>query len=169
MLGRENFGLHTDPYATIRQLIRLPAHRRKTFVYDTPSDTHYRKATCAEVECSKYANGFAIPITPSQDIEAFEGTLKQAGYTFARGEGPEHLAAEYPAGTRWLVFPPEQRCLESFKNPHRIALDHDPIVSIRGGDFRMFTGDNQHFNRVDDWVDALQESTQRLHEEIEKG
>lgn len=171
MLGAHNF--LGDPYATVRNLVRLPPHRRKTFVYDTPAQTHFRQASCAEAaargECNNYAQGFAIPIEPGEDIEDYERKLTASGYTFSRGDAPPHMADAYPAGTRWLVFPPEQRCLKSFKAPHRIPLDHDPILSIRGGDFRHFTGDNTHLTRMDDWVDALRTTTDKLHDEIEKG
>lgn len=172
MLSARDFPMG-DPYASIRNIIRLPPTRRKTFVWDTPSGTHYRTVSCAEAagigECSKYANGFALPITPEKSIEDYEARLTAAGYTFLRGDAPEHLAESYPVGTHWLVFPPEQRCLESFKVPHRVPLHHDPIISIQGGDFRTFTGDVQKFSKVDDWVDALHTTTDRLNREIEKG
>lgn len=172
MLGVHDFP--GDPYATARKLILLPPNRRKTFIWDTPTASHYRVITCAEAatigECSKYANGFAIPVTTEMSIEDIEQRLRGAGYTFHRGDTPEHLAGAYPVGTQWLVFPAEQRCLESFKVPHRVSLDHDPLLSIRGGDFRSFAvGETQTFNRVDDWVDALRTTTDRLNHEIGKG
>lgn len=172
MLGARDFPLG-DPYASIRNILRLPPNKRKTFVWDTPSGTHYRTVTCAEAasvgECSKYANGFALPMLPTQSIEDYESRLTASGYVFQRGDTPAHLTEQFPAGTRWLVFPPEQRCLESFKVPHRVSLDHDPFLSIEGGDFRAFTGDTQRFSKVDDWVDALHTTTDRLNHEIEKG
>jgi hypothetical protein len=163
----------TDPYATARQLIYAPPDRRKTFVADMPSDTHYRVVSCAEAadagECKHYAQGFAIPLVPGGDRELFKAQFIQLGYHFSEGEVPEHLAASYPKGTRFLVFPPEQRCLTSYKVPHRLPLDHDPILAVKGGDFRQFTGRDTNNMRVDSWVNQLQNTIGELNDEIKKG
>lgn len=170
MLGANNF--LGDPYATVRQLVKLPPDRRKTFIADMPSDTHYRKATCAEAaaigECNHYAKGFAIPVSPG-DMQATKDQMTMLGYTFSEGDPPAHLAESYPKGTRFLVFPPEQRCLASYKVPHRIPLDHDPILSVRGGDFRHFTGNDTVGVQPDSWLDQLQNTVGELNDEIKKG
>jgi hypothetical protein len=171
MLGFNDFPL-SDPYATARQLIALPPHHRKTFVADMPTQTHFRKVDCKEAaargECKHYANGWATPLSPT-DIEGFKAWATEKGYTFAEGEVPPHLEASYEPGTRFLIFPPEQRCLISWRVPHRIPLDHDPLLSVRGGDFRYFTGNDNHGMRQDSWVNQLQNTVGELRDEVEKG
>lgn len=170
MKGRKDFP--HNPYAGASQFLRLPPERRKTFVYETPHETHFRKVTCKEAaaigECDHYAKGFAIPV-PLGELETITAKFRELGYHFMVGDAPVHLVSTQPEGTKWLVFPPEQRCLNSYKVPHRVNLHHDPLLSVRGGDFRMFTGEVQEFTNADDWVESLQTTTQRLHDEIEKG
>lgn len=172
MLGASDF--MSDPYRVARTLVRNPAHKRKTFVYETPADTHMRRVDCAEAAgyglCDHYANGFVIPLVPGQDVDGIKSDFTGSGYHFTEGGAPsQEIESAWPKGTRFLVFPPEQRCLSSFKVPHRIALDHDPLVSVKGGDFRAFTGEVTQHTRIADWVDDLQNSTAALHREIERG
>lgn len=171
MLGAGNFP--GDPYATVRQMIYAPPDKRKTFVWDTPSDSHYRTLNCAQAaevgECNHYAKGFVLPITDRAELQPTKDQMTAMGYTYTEGDPPVHLAESFPKGTRFLVFPPEQRCMNSYKVPHRVPLDHDPILSVRGGDFRYFTGNDKNNLRSDSWVAELQNTVGELNDEIAKG
>jgi len=172
MLGRNDFGVNDDPYATARQLIYAPPERRKTFVADLPSNTHYRVVSCAEAaaigECKHYAEGFVVPVPP-RDLEPMRALLTTRGYVYSEGDAPMHLAAAYPAGTRFFVFPPEQRCMGSYKVPHRIPLGYDPILSVREGDFRYFTGNDSVNLRPESWTDQLKNTLGEMQAETDKG
>lgn len=170
MLGFNDF--MSDPYATARQMIALPPHHRKTFVADMPTESHFQRVSCAEAaargECNHYAKGWATPALPAK-LEKLKAWATSKGYTFAEGEVPQHLVASYEPGTRFLIFPPEQRCFTSWEIPHRISRDHDPLLSVRGGDFRYFTGSDTFNVRPDSWINQLQNTVGELHDEIEKG
>lgn len=171
MLGMSDFPL-SDPYATARELIVLPPHHRKTFVADMPTESHFKRITCAEAaelgDCPHYVKGWASPVAATQ-LSDMKDKLIAVGYIFAEGEVPPHLVASYEPGTRFLIFPPEQRCLTSWKIPHRRGLDHDPLLSVRGGDFRFFTGNDAYNIRQESWINQLQNTVGELHDEIEKG
>lgn len=156
------------------KLLRLPPEHRKTFEYATPGHTHYRQATCKEAAerglCKHYAEGFVLPWLPG-DTQLID-VLNTVGYTYSYTDvPPEHLQQmEFPKGTKFLVFPPEQRCLTSYKVPHRIPLDREPLLRVVGGDWRGNPRGEQHVHtNLDNWVDDLQNTTDKLRREIEKG
>lgn len=167
------FGVDKSTW-TATSLLRLPPEKRQTFEYATPGDTHYRQANCKEAAerglCKHYAEGFVIPWTPG-DLQLID-VLNTLGYSYSLTDiPPEHLQEmEFPTGTKFLVFPPEQRCLTSYKVPHRISLEREPLLRVVGGDWRGNPrGDVRTHDNLENWVDDLHNTTDKIRTEIEKG
>lgn len=159
---------------TATKLLHLPPQHRKTYQYETPGDTHYRPATCkqaAEVGlCKHYAEGFVLRWLPG-DTQLID-VLNTIGYIYSTTDvPPEHLQQlEFPNGTKFLVFPPEQRCMASYKVKHRIPLDRPPTLKVVGGDWRGNPrGEVRVHDNLENWVDDLHNTTDRIRTEIEKG
>lgn len=159
---------------TATKLLRLPAHARKTFEYQTPEDTHYRRANCKQAAehglCKHYAEGFVLPWTPG-DTQLID-VLNTLNYTYSETDvPPAHLQElEFPRGTKFLVFPPEQRCMTSYKVPHRIPLDREPLLRVVGGDWRGNPrGEVRVHDNLENWVDDLHNTTDKIRSEIDKG
>lgn len=103
----------------------LPSQHFKTYEIIAPLSTHYRKATCAEVKCGAYTNGWKT-IVPSDSPQAqYIRTMSGRKFVEKRGES---------AGLTEFTFYAGQQCFGS--DQHRVPLEREPIYVARGGDAR---------------------------------
>lgn len=138
---------------------KLPPEARQSYVILQPKSTHFRKATCEEVNCPHNANGWSITIDMSTARGAKQKQLiKESGRRFT--------VAEKRGATVKLVFPAGQQCFEA----HRKPLHHDPFFRVKGGDWRGNPrGIPDLVLRQDDWVDHFMEHQDKLNNEYQKG
>ena len=126
-----------DPYQNFNKFMTLGPENRQTFRVDTTRD-HWDFLTCAQAaqvgECPDYVNGFLIeiPITgaDAKDPAVCERDFVRRAYRFQRIDGrtPDKVA---------FLFDPEQRCLRSWAEPHRVRREDMPqILRVIGGDHR---------------------------------
>ena len=117
-----------DPYANIRKLVTAPAHTMRTFQIDQPLDTHFRRATCAEVECTAHASGWVMgfDLTDPEKAAAARWIRDHSGRTFS---------ASLTQGRVVLTFPAGQTCFAK----HRVPLEREPFYVVRNGDFHRWT------------------------------
>ena len=96
-----------------------------------PLATHYREATCQEVECPAHVEGWVTILDPS--LPAHGGLfklLRNSGrrYQEMSSEDACQLTGEsFPSGLRAFVFPPGQQCFEQ----HHVPVGRDPIFLHR--------------------------------------
>lgn len=139
----------------------LPARAFKTYSVLAPASTHFRRATCEEVECPYAVSGWATVVD-----EGTELGQRQADY-IRRSSGRKFTAERTPEGLTRFVFAANQECFSE----HKVRVDRDEIFLVRGGDFR---GDptgarpRQHV-RPEDWVEDFAEHQQALADRIERG
>jgi hypothetical protein len=147
----------------MQQINRIPpalgAEHMKTYQVLQPTTTHFRPATCAEVECAASAQGWVTKIDVGTELGQ-----RQANYIRLKS-GRNYAATE--AGTLVTFhFPPGQECF----TPHRVSLERDQIFRVKGGDFR---GNPRRIEpvtlRPDDWVDSFQNHQQHVADVHEKG
>lgn len=142
-------------------LNRLPPAMRieayKTYNIAAPLETHWTAATCEQVDCPQYLNGWAIQLeilTPQDQY-----MVRTAGRKFV-----EHSVGP---GQTWLVFEPGQPCFRA--GTHMRKLERDDVYGIRAGDWR---GDptRRGLQQVSTqtWLDDSGENQQNLHDLIEK-
>jgi len=103
--------------------LRPDAYR--SFEVHQPVRTHYRDATCKEVECQHYLAGWVSQLDS------------------ATPEGRRWIAAVRSSGRRFTValagtvhafsFPAGQRC---FQAPHKVPVGRPEIYVVRDGDWR---------------------------------
>lgn len=125
----------------------LPVTKMVTHAILQPLQTHWRKATCAEVDCEHYLNGWGVAKRYVDD--RLLASIKQAGYRFSTVEiedGQEHL---------W--FEAGQLCFKA--GEHRKLTDREPLFVARSGDWRGNPdGANAKplmFSGADAWKDSL--------------
>lgn len=148
-----------DPYANIRQLIKAPAHTMRTFQIDQPLETHYRRATCAEVDCTAHANGWVMGFDLSDPDRA-------AAARWIRDHSGRTFSAKVAEGKVTLTFAAGQTCFAK----HRMPLEREPFYVVRGGDFRGNpTGYRVRPASADEFVDRWENDLDKLNTIRERG
>lgn len=119
----------------------------KTYQVASPSSTHRRKATCAEVECVKRARGYRAQF----DVSTATG---RANAHMVEGlKGRRMWSRRVDGSLVTYTFPAGQDCLDV----HTVPLERAPLFIVKGGDHR---GDPRQVGRrqlrqadfVDDWA-----------------
>ncbi|NUS26043.1 MAG: hypothetical protein HOV92_17725 [Streptomyces sp.] len=131
----------------------------KTYEVRSPLSTHFRPATCAEVDCPHYLNGWRVR------VEALTPELLRE----ARNSGRAYTTEAVAQGETWLVFAAGQPCFKS--SQHRTRLERPPLYLVHDGDWRgnpRGTKGRLH-QRPENWVEDFAEHQQKLADEIEKG
>lgn len=144
----------------MQRMNRIPPQGRvqdyKTYQIVSPLSTHWRKATCAEVSCPNYLNGWRVRV---------EGLPLDMLHT-AKTCGRKFTELDVTESEHWLVFEPGQACFRA--GEHRALLDKQEIFVVRDGDFRGNpTGNVRKHTRPEFWQedfaghqDALARQTQ---------
>lgn len=150
----------------------MPVTSYKTYSINAPLSTHWRPATCEEVDCLNYLNGWIIGVHPGTEIGQKQMHLiKTSGraYTLidvdeARVRWPD-VAGGFPAGMLVYHFKEGQQCFL----PHQARVERQEIFSVRGGDWRGVTSEPRIHSRPADWVEDFSEHQERLKTAIERG
>lgn len=140
----------------------LPPHQRQTYSILAPRPTHFRKATCAEVECPDYLHGFRATIDERTD-------LGQAQAHYIRRESGRGFTEEHDEQDHTVfTFHPGQVCFNAAD--HQLRLDRPELYVIRGGDHRGNPrGDVRRMSGPTPWVDDFGEHQQRLADKMQEG
>lgn len=128
----------------------LPAGAYQTFAIKAPVSTHFRPATCAEVECPNYLHGWRVR------VEALTPELLHT----AKTSGRRYVEQPIAQGETWLVFEAGQPCFRA--SQHRARLDRPELYLVRGGDWRQSFGQTRQHTRPEHWVEEFAENQQRL-------
>jgi hypothetical protein len=139
----------------------LPAWAYRTYALDAPLETHFRAATCAEVDCEAQSGGWCSLIDETTDLGQRQAHYirKLSGRAFTESRSPEGLTVfDFPAG---------QTCFRQ----HRVHLEREPHYLVRGGDFRgdpRGEGVRVH-KHADDWVDQFASNLDEVKTAKERG
>lgn len=134
----------------------------KTFAISQPLATHFRPATCAEVECGPHVNGWSTTVDESTELGR-----RQAGYVRGRS-GRRFTQERTPAGLTVFTFEAGQPCFAADK--HQVPLERPVNHYTWQGDWRV--NPSRHdvtAMRGDDWVDAFVNHQDRLKTTLERG
>ena len=138
---------------------QMPVHAYTTYQLLRPKTTHYRAATCREVECEAYANGWRSVIDISTPLGA-----RQANYV--RLKSGRHFSSSVAGTVITFTFPPGQQCFAE----HRVPLGREPLYIVRGGDWRGNPrGERRVHTRPDLWVEDFATHQDKLSTEIGRG
>ncbi|MEY9876647.1 hypothetical protein ABH931_006157 [Streptacidiphilus sp. MAP12-33] len=129
----------------------------KTYSIHAPIRTHFRKATCAEVDCPDYLHGWRVRLE----------ILNEQQRVWARQTGRRFTELAVRPGETWLVFEAGQACFRATE--HRARVEREELYVIRDGDTR-----GNPTGRVDrvsgqTWNDDFGEHQQRLADLQQKG
>ena len=149
-----------------RKLFRIdpvgPVQAYKTYQVAAPLTTHWRPATCAEIECEHYEHGWATTVLPGSGDEALIRSSGRHWQDEVRG-GP------WPdeQGFLTFLFPPGQACFGAHR--HRVPLGRDPFFVVRRNDWRGNLGLIRRHKRGADWVDDFATHQDKLIAQQQRG
>lgn len=136
-----------------------PQAAYQTFRARQPLQTHFRRATCAEVDCARFVNGFRIPTVPGTPLGDRQAYL-------IRESGARHVTVRQPGGVVDYVFPPGTMCFER----HFRSLFREPLTAITRGDHR--TPRAARAPRVmaaAEWLDRFRAHQDKIATEVQRG
>lgn len=135
-------GVDTNPDIN-RQPARMPAHVYRTYSIAKPLPTHWRPATCREVNCPR-ADGWVTVLDETDQA----GRLK-AWYIRCHS-GRRYRESRNPAGMTVFTFAAGQRCFAE----HMLPVGRPPLLVVRDGDWRGNpTGWGRRHTRPEHWVE----------------
>lgn len=138
----------------------MPASAYKTYQILQPAQTHFRDATCQEVDCEAYAKGWVTTIDVATELGA-----KQANYIHLHSR--RHFSYVQTGTIVSFTFPAGQKCFRQ----HKVSLERDQIYVVRDGDWRgnpRGTAPRRHSNAAD-WLDDFANHQDKIAREIENG
>lgn len=139
---------------------KMPVTSYKTYSLISPRGTHWRKATCAEVDCEAYLKGWVTKV----DITSVLGS-KQANYIRLHS-GRSFVTSDEGGPIVTFTFPAMQKCFAD----HQVPVQREPICLVRDGDWRGNpTGRRTVHSRSGLWVEDFAEHQGRLSDEFKKG
>lgn len=139
-----------------------PVTAYRTFQVSRPLSSHWRRATCEEVQCSNFLNGWRTYIDVTTDLGK-----EQADY-IRRHSGRSFTEETATDGRTAFTFAAGQACFAA--DGHRTPLEREGIYIARGGDWRGNpTGEKRVHARPADWVEEFAEHQDWLTTLKERG
>jgi hypothetical protein len=135
-----------------------PPQAYKTYGVSFPLRTHWRAATCEEVTCLQFLNGWKT-ILPVGDPKCDMVRALRGRYSFQEMPPTDGLIE--------FVFPSGQPCFKS--STHKVQLDRPGTYYTRPGNFIARVGETLVHKRADDWVDDFANHQDKMKTQLERG
>lgn len=135
----------------------LPVDAMKTYEIRMPKQTHWRAATCAEVECPEYLNGWRTRLPRGSELV---DVLRHSGRRFHEITGLTDQELEF-------IFEPGQPCFRV--STHRVRVDRPELFVVREGDWRGNPRGESRLHKPEDWVDDFATHQDKLATALERG
>ncbi|MFD9398337.1 hypothetical protein ACFWA4_05890 [Streptomyces sp. NPDC060011] len=137
---------------------QMPAHAYTTYSVLSPVATHFRRATCAEVGCEAYENGWRVR----------KETLTPEFLHLATTSGRKFTVLSVGPGETYLVYYAGQPCFGA--SDHKAPLDRPEFYVVRNGDWRGNPrSESRTHTRAEHWVEDLHEHTDQIIRAREAG
>ncbi len=139
---------------------RMEPQFYKTYAIQSPLATHWREASCEEVGCDHYLNGWRTRV---------EGLPPELLHTVRHQSGRKFTELRVTEGETWLVFEAGQDCFQ--KTKHRLPVGRPELYVVRDGDRRgnpRGTRDRLH-QKAEFWQEDFAEHQAGLADAVERG
>lgn len=138
----------------------LPVTAMKTYHIAAPLSTHWRPASCAEVDCLAYLHGWQTSCDETTDLGA-----RQAHY-IRHDRSRKHTERRAETGLTVFEFAAGQTCFTS----HRLPVGRPERFLVVGGDFRGNpTGFRREHTKPDFWVEDMAGNLDDIRTRHERG
>jgi hypothetical protein len=134
-----------------------PSRAYQTHEVLAPLATHWRRATCEEIDCGEYRNGWRLRVdalTPKMLAD-----IDEVGYRYTR--------LPVAPGETYLIFEAGQPCFKA--SQHQAPLGKPGIYRVRQGDWRMPVAGVHTFATPEDWRDHLGEHLGKIADLRQRG
>jgi hypothetical protein len=132
--------------------------RYKNYALRAPAKTHTRQATCAEVECRAYVNGWTL----------VKEELTAELLHIATHSGRRYREVDIESGKTLLVFEPGQICF-GFKT-HRVTMDRPAFFYAGQGRHDVFSIRNaRQYDKPEQWMDDMHCDSDKATNRLERG
>jgi hypothetical protein len=148
-------------------LQRIPVHSGpenfQTYSMRQPLSTHWRVATCEEVDCQDFLNGFVTTVDTGTE-------LGQKFYEFITHDKTRSYSMQR-VGDRIIkfVYKPGNTCWK--QREHRILIGKPSLFIVTGGDWRgnpRQTPRRTH-TRAEDWVEDFAGHQDKIAQMVKRG
>lgn len=136
---------------------QMPSQNYQTFQVASPLSTHYKPATCKEIDCPNYLNGWRIRV---------EG-LPEDMLHLAKHSGRRFREVSIKEGETYLVFEGGQKCFQ--ESTHRTSLQRPEFYFIGQGDWRSYSSRNAERVSTEEWLDRFRTNQDSLATQLERG
>lgn len=129
------------------------------FSVSQPGTTHFRTATCAEVECDAHRFGWVTAVPDGAVADQVRAIARQTGRFCT-----EHRVAEDQVE---FTFPAGQEGFKGGEHDHKVSLDRPAFFrrrQIDGGSVRSIK-----YPSAEDWRDDFGENQEKLADEQKRG
>lgn len=140
----------------------LPVTAVKTYSIAAPRATHWRAATCAEVECENHTHGWVSDID-----ESTEDGQKWA-FLIRKRSGRSYTETRLDSGVTRFAFGPGQTCFQA--SEHKLPNGRPELYVVRGGDWRGNPrGEIQQGLTPGQWTDDFGQHQEVLADRLKRG
>lgn len=138
----------------------FPVQAVRTFQIAAPASTHRRAATCREVECDGWVNGFAVFVDETTELG------QRQAYHIKIHSGRKFSERKAKDGRTVFLFGSETECFST----HTVPLEREALYVVRDGDYRGNpTGMRRQHAVPADWVDEFANNQDKLAERQRRG
>jgi hypothetical protein len=143
----------------------LPVGAMKTYEVARPLVSHWRAASCREVDCGAWLRGWQTVIDVSTRARGGRPSgAAQANYI--RMHSGRKFSVEQHGDLVTFTFPPGQTCFTA----HRLPVHRQPLFVVRDGDWRGNpTGRRVQFGDARGFVDDFGEHQLRVAAQKNRG
>lgn len=149
------------------ELNRIPPKMRpemyKTYSWRQPLSSHWRQATCEEVDCIDFLNGFVLTVETDTD-------LGRKRFDFLTHDKTRSCSIQrLSLGMFKFIYAPGNTCMKAYD--HRIQVGRPPRLLVLGGDWR---GNPRNVptivhSRMDDWIEDFATHQDMIAERFRRG
>jgi hypothetical protein len=138
-------------FAPFRIAPTIGAQHVQTWNISAPRSTHFRPATCAEVECDPHVHGWVTVVPAGSDLEAI---VRRSGRSFTEERRDGGLIA--------FTFPAGQTCF--LVGEHVVPLERPELYLVRDGDWRGNPRGTRprRYDKAYQWVDDMATHLERI-------
>lgn len=141
---------------------QMSAASYKTYEVRAPRSSHFRRATCAEMDCPHHLGGWKTTVDERTDLG------KAQAHYIRKESGRRSTEHRDEHGMTVFTFEAGQECFQS--QNHYTRLERDEIFLVRDGDWRgnpRGTGARRH--NADTWLDDFANHQDALAEVQKRG